>query len=59
VAIVTGEDFLRQSHMRIFYHITHYCKNRGRLRSGPKAVCLDVPKLEFIDVLADRIPSGL
>jgi hypothetical protein len=42
-----------------FWSYDPLLQNHGRLRSGPKAVCLDIPKREYIDVLAGPIPSGV
>jgi len=57
VANVTGEDFVRQANIRIFDHMTYYCKIMDA--SGPVRRQFDMPKSEYIDVLACPVPSGL
>ena len=57
--VLPVKDFVRQAHIRIFLSYDLLLQNHGRLRSGPKAVCLDMPKREYIDVLAGPVPSGL
>jgi len=57
VANVTGEDFVRQAHMRNFDLMTYYCKFMDT--SGPFRRQFDLPKSEYIDVLVGPIPSGL
>jgi len=42
-----------------FWSYDPLLQNHGRLRSGPVRRQFDMPKREYIDVLAGRIPSGL